>query len=181
MRHYTLARVAAESRTATMVLHTRGDGPGRAWARELRPGDQLRLLGPGSSLSPGRVDIVLGDTTAAGLAMALLGRTAAADRRPPTADTTGPIVGAAEVDADDVAAAQALLPGLDVLVAGTQPGDALAGRLDEHCPAVTGVETARLAGHAQTCIRPRTVLRERGLPRRRTHTHAYWADGKTGL
>jgi NADPH-dependent ferric siderophore reductase len=45
MRHYTLAEVDPAVRSATLILNTRGDGPGRKWARALTTGQPLQLLG----------------------------------------------------------------------------------------------------------------------------------------
>lgn len=113
LRHFTLAGVDPESRTGTMILHTRGVGPGREWAHGLRPGRSLRLLGAGDAPVHDAVSLIAGDATAIGLATGL-----AARARP------GRLFGAIEVHPDDTAAVDALLPGLKVLSTGA-PGAAL--------------------------------------------------------
>jgi len=179
LRHYTLAAVLSAAGTATVVLHTRGNGPGRAWARTLHPGQALHVLGPCGRPPDAPVIAVLGDATAVGLAIAL--RTQPGSR---------PLTGAVEVHPGDTGAAAGLLPGLDILPATAVPGAALAGWL-RATPALRPAAfsgttdqpgaAVHLAGHAQTCSALRAVLRSRGMPRRLIRVHAYWADGKTGL
>ena len=179
LRHYTLATVVPATGTATLVLHTRGDGPGRSWARALRRGQALQVLGPGGRPPDGPAVAVLGDVTAVGLAIAL--RAQSGPR---------PVAGAVEVHPGDTGAATGLLPGLDIVPATAAPGTALAGWL-RATPALrpaafSGVAdqpgaAVHLAGHAQTSSALRAVLRGRGMPRRLIRVHAYWADGKAGL
>jgi NADPH-dependent ferric siderophore reductase len=136
------------------------------------------MLGPGNAPAATPVLLVLGDATAIGLAIALR----------PHFDSR-PVTGAIEVHPDDAGAAAELLPGMEILRAAT-PGTAISDWLRDR-PAVRPAAFAEvidqpgiallLAGHAQTCIAMRGILRDRGIPRRLIRTHAYWADGKSGL
>lgn len=177
-RHYTFAAVDPGTRSATIIMHTRGDGPGRDWARALHAGQELQLLGPGGAPPAGPSIAVFGDATAIGLAAAL---------RPPSGSR--PTAGAIEVHPDDAGAAAALLPGTDILPAAA-PGRAIAEWLQANPgvrpAAFSGVigqpgAALHLAGHAQTCQALRGTLRDRGIPRQLIRVHAYWADGKAGL
>lgn len=122
-RHYTAAAITGG--TVEVLFALTAPGPGTAWARALRPGDDTGgLLGPGGGVrrDPARHELFLGDASTIGLFAALL------------RDATD-AVGAVEVPAADLAAAAGLLPGLDVVAAGSEPGDALRGWLHEHLPA----------------------------------------------
>jgi NADPH-dependent ferric siderophore reductase len=84
-------------------------------------------------------------------------------------------------------AAARLVPTLDVVVAGDEPGAALDTWLDAHLYAVrTGdappPERACLAGHTGTITALRRRVRaEFGLARTAVSTKVHWADGRRGL
>jgi len=163
-RHYT--PIPVSDTTYDVVFARAADGPGTAWAHGLRNGDTANLLGPTRGVPRAPRELLLGDATTISLFAAML------------ADRTE-AVGAVEVPAADRDAAAALLPGLDVLTAGPEPGTALAAWLAvaAHRPH----DRAVLAGHARSVQDLRKVLREAGPPRSAITTKAYWATGKRGL
>ena len=89
--------------------------------------------------------------------------------------------------AEDLGAAARLVPTLDIVVAGCDPGAALERWLDAHLYAVrtddeAPPERACLAGHAGTITALRRRVRaEFGLPRAAVSVKAHWADGRRGL
>lgn len=166
-RHYTMCAVDPGSGLLEVLFALAADGPGTRWARGLALGDPVAVMGPGGGVrrQAGERELFLGDSTALGLFHAL-------------APTAAEATGAVEVPADTVPAARALLPGLDVLTEGAEPGEALLGwlgALDAPPP------RACLAGHAGTLQDLRRLLRERGLGRSAIATKAYWATGRAGL
>lgn len=170
LRHYTPSRFNSEEGTFEIVIFTRPGGPGSTWAAGLRPGSEVRVIGPNAGLRY-RADhqpLLVGDATAIGLFHALT--RASAGQRP---------AGAIEVPAVDRAAATAITPDLTILTEQSETGGALLAWAGGFTG--TTAHRAYLAGHAQTLQRLRTILRERGITRDRIVTKAFWATGRTGL
>jgi NADPH-dependent ferric siderophore reductase len=177
LRHYTLANVDEVSGVVEILFALHATGPGTEWARALTAGEHVEVLGPGGGLrrKGGASELFLGDATALGLFTAIMPTAAAAE-------------GAVEVPADELEAAAALLPGLDVVPAGAEPGAALRAWLHEHHPAVvTGGDAAglprraTLAGHGRTIQALRSRIRLLGMPRSLCVTKLHWETGRRGL
>jgi NADPH-dependent ferric siderophore reductase len=166
----------------TVLIHLHGDGPGASWASTRGVGDEVIVLGPGKLLATpaGERRLLLGDASTLGTFAGMI-----ADAGP-AAD--GAFLGAVEVDAADVDAAAAVVPGLAVLpsgpASGAEPGDALhdwlAMTIAERGP--LPADAVYLLGHAQTIQRLRATLRaDTTLDRRAIVTKPYWSTGKVGL
>lgn len=173
-RRYTVRTVTGDDPEHIGVLAaTEAAGPGTAWIRRLRAGDQLTVLA-GRHRPPrarGTRRLLLGDGCALGTldAFAWSGE--------------APIV-AVEVPADAVAGLAGLWPGYRFLPATGAPGDALQFWLD------IAIERGELAdiggglllGHAQSIQRQRrSLIDSQVLDRRAITTRPYWADGREGL
>ncbi|HWN27690.1 MAG TPA: siderophore-interacting protein [Actinomycetospora sp.] len=175
-RHYTPAEVDPVAGRFDVVFVRHTEGPGTAWVAGLAPGQEVGAMGPGGGIrrEPDRRELFLGDATTLGLFAALV-------------PTAGDARGAVEVAAEDLGAAARLAPTLDIVVAGREPGAALATWLDAHLYAVrTGDEApperACLAGHTGTITALRRRVRvEFGLARSAVSAKAHWADGRRGL
>jgi NADPH-dependent ferric siderophore reductase len=186
LRHYTPASVDPHTGQMRIIFSLQANGPGTRWARELRPGTGVTVLGPGGGIGhhPSTRSVMLGDATTIGLFAALL---APADAAGATGDADGHApgtagsLGAVEVPAADRDAAAVLLPALYVVTAGAAPGAALVDWLTRNTDAVLPGSRAYLAGHAQTIQTLRAILRQRGTPRRSITTKPHWANGRTGL
>lgn len=155
-RHYP--PIPGPDNTYDVVFTRSAGGPGTEWAHALRIGDTAHVLGPSRSVKRAPRELLLGDATAIGLFAAML------------VDAPGQ-VGAVEMPAADREAAAAALPGLDVVVAGARPGEALAVWLaaaPEHPH-----DRAVLAGHARSVQELRRSPRERGTPRAAIMTKTY--------
>lgn len=177
LRHYTLAQVDERSGVVEILFALHADGPGTSWARALAAGARVEVLGPGGGVRrrAGERELFLGDATALGLFSALI-------------PTAGSARGAVEVPAGDVAAATALVPELDVVVAGAEPGTALRAWLHEQHPPVATAgggaglpERACLAGHGRTIQALRSRLRLLGVSRSACVTKLHWETGRRGL
>lgn len=171
-RHYTPADVDPGRGRFDVVFVRHGDAPGTAWLTGLALGAEVGVMGPGGGVrrEPDRRELFLGDATALGLFAAIV-------------PTSGDARGAVEVPAADLGAAAALVPALDVVVAGAVPGVALDAWLDGHvADREPAPEQVSLAGHVGTidALRRRVRL-QYGLGRRTVATKAHWADGKQGL
>lgn len=166
LRHYTPTRFEPTTGTFDVIFCTLAGGPGSVWVNRLRPGSHVAAIGPNPGLRfrPGQRCVVLGDASTIGL-FASFGANATR--------------GAIEVPAPDQAAAALLAPELGILPASGSPGSAL--RSWTAAATIDDQESAYLAGHAETLQRLRALLRDRGVPRSRIVTKAYWASGRTGL
>ncbi|MET7400471.1 siderophore-interacting protein [Dactylosporangium sp. NPDC005572] len=87
--------------------------------------------------------------------------------------------GAVEVPAADLAAARALLPGLEIVEAGDEPGRALDAWLA--AASIPSSTRVYLAGHARSIQRQRATLKAAGVSRSDLLAKAHWADGRAGL
>lgn len=171
-RHYTPCEVDPARGRFDVVFVRHGDGPGTRWLAGLELGTEVGVMGPGGGVrrEPDRRELFLGDASALGLFAALV-------------PTSGDARGAVEVAAADLGAAAALVPALDVVVAGAVPGIALDAWVDGHlADREPPPEQVCLAGHVGTIDALRRRVRVQwGLARRAVATKAHWADGKEGL
>ncbi|WP_261558995.1 siderophore-interacting protein [Frankia tisae] len=173
-RHYNVLAYDEPAGVLGVLIHLHGDGPGSTWAGGREVGEQVVVLGPGGSLGqrPAERRLLLGDATTLGTFAGMI--------------AAGPpgFVGAVEVAAADVAAAEKLVPGLAVVPAQAEPGAALRGWLTASLADLGPVpaDVAYLLGHAQTIQELRTILRSSStLDRRAIVTKPYWSTGKAGL
>lgn len=177
-RHYTPARLDTAAGELEIIVQRHGSGPGEALIESWSVGDEVGLCRWGSVKSFRWTDgdgplVVIGDGTVVSLAMAFADRATATGRD---------LLVLLEVGADDVAAAERLVPGAHVVAAGSEPGVAIDAWLREHRDLLDPGATAFLAGHGQSIQRQRSFLRdELGFDRRSVRTQPYWATGKTGL
>ena len=151
MRTYTVRRAGTvdlegeqvPALTLDVVVHPGGvEGPGSAWARSVRVGDTLRVLGPGWGHAPwagwapglaGRV-VCAGDETAAPALLAIAEELAAGPATDPATRRQVEIVVEVPTPADAVALSAGVPEFVTVLARGDAPGAALvrhlAGLLD---------------------------------------------------
>ncbi len=169
MRTYTPISWDSESGTTSFLAHTLASGPGSAWARDVRSGQQVDVFGPRQSLDlqafEARRGLLIGDETAIGLVMAW---------RPAQA----------LLEVGDLSSLQPLFASLGPVVQGVARQEQ-----DRHLPQLlasmldlAGDDTQFvLAGRARTLQTLRHALRDAGIPGKRVLTRAYWAEGKAGL
>lgn len=158
-----------------LLGYAHGDGPGSAWVRTARPGDECDIFGPRASLDPGRLPgplVIVGDETSIGLACAAT-----------LQDRTRAVTSCLEVeDVESVRHVAADLDLPEVALFARRDGDAhlaaMEAALSEHAAAGASIV---LTGKAGTIQRLRRSLKGRLLPSARLVTKAYWAVGKTGL
>ncbi|WP_043625926.1 hypothetical protein [Nonomuraea candida] len=173
-RRYTVRTVnGADAEHIGVLVATEATGPGTAWIRRLRAGDQLTVLA-GRHRPPresGTRRLYLGDGCALGTLDAL------------SRYGEAPIV-AVEVPADAVAALADRWPRHRFLPAAQAPGDALQSWLERAITEgeLADVDAALLLGHARSIQRQRRLLIDSQiLTRRAITTRPYWANGKEGL
>lgn len=161
----------------TRILgYTHGDGPGSAWVRDVRPGDECDLFGPRRSVdvSPVSGPIALfGDETSIGLGAALA-----------TAIRAGAAV-SCRFEVDAVAASRRAIAhcGLkDAALFGREPDGAHIAAMEASLPAFDAAgATFVLTGKAPTIQRLRLTLKRQAVPATRIIAKAHWAPGKIGL
>ncbi|MCH9684757.1 MAG: siderophore-interacting protein [Deltaproteobacteria bacterium] len=168
MRSYTPARVDPEQGMMEIAVHLHDRGRASAWAQSLRPGDTVSFMGPARSMPSLREAapwaVFLGDETAIGLARALVD----------AHEATTEILGAVELDPQDIPAVQALGLSLDAVSRDGEHGRALVDWLaGTTLPRGPGV--AWLSGEANAVLALRTALIERGLDRRQLCIKPYWS------
>lgn len=171
-RTYTPIEWNAAAGRMCILGYAHGDGPGGAWVRAVRPGDECDIFGPRGSLDLRRLSgplAIFGDETAIGLAYA-------ATRQEPSRAVT------CHFEVGDLESARQVAVELGLQDAA----------LVERCPDETHVATMVaalpdlvaagasfvLVGKAGTV---QTLRRALTLPASRLLTKAYWAPGKAGL
>ncbi|MFT4251108.1 MAG: siderophore-interacting protein [Caulobacter sp.] len=164
---------AVDGRTR-ILGYAHGEGPGSAWLRALRPGDECAVFGPRASLTiaPAAPLVVCGDETSMGLAHAL-----AAHGR---ASSLACVFEVGDLGAARAAAARLELPeaALFERAADDAHVEAMAVRLASL--AETGA-TFVLTGRAGAIQALRRSLLRRAVAPGRILAKAYWAPGKAGL
>ena len=168
LRSYTPARLDAAAGWMDVVFFLHGSGPGSALAVDIQVGQEVRFVGPVSSMAGREAPewaVFLGDESAAGLAQALL------EALPEGTPTYGAIE-LAEADAPALGAM-----GLELQAAARvhDRGAALAGWLDDFEPPA-GEGVYWLSGHAATARALKAQLEARGVPVDSVCMKAYWGD-----
>jgi len=154
-----------------------GDGPGAAWARSLRKGDEVLLRKPEGTFVAAEgalYHVFAGEETASVAFGAMLGALPARAR----------VYGAVEVARENDRLPLPRAAELSWRFRGDAPAASSAGLVsavrDLDLPAGPGV--AYLAGEARTCQAVRAhLVSERGWPRRSVLVKPFWAPGKRGL
>lgn len=168
VRTYTPLRWSSDGETELLVYLHGDDTPAMRWARDLKPGENLRFKGPQRSLSlPEGRAVVVGDETsiavAAAYAQARPGQARAVIEVGPDVEV-GPALAAVGLEAVTV-----LRRGRD--------GDGDPGLLDAalHAPA----DAIGVTGGGALVQRARDGLRQRGVSGVKIKT--YWVQGRAGL
>jgi NADPH-dependent ferric siderophore reductase len=164
VRTYTPSRW--ERGELDIIAFDHGDGPGSAWSRRVRVGDELRFVGPQRSLKrSSRPTVLFGDETSIGLAIAF---------------SHAPLTTILEVGT------RAIAPIITELVTATcierTAGDGHARDVATaiaHALRAPGAELV-MSGRAQSIQIVRTHLRAHGITGKPANK-AYWSVGKTGL
>ncbi len=175
-RTYTPIEWNAVAGRTGILGYTHGDGPGSAWVRTVRPGDECDILGPRRSLAlhhPAGPLAVVGDETSIGLACALMRQ-----------DRSSSVSCHFEVDDVGDAGPTMTTLGIDAVTTlyGRRPGDGHLAEMEDGLSALVGTGASFvLTGKAGTIQRLRQSLKRHAVPASRIVTKAYWAPGKTGL
>ena len=174
-RTYTPIEWDAIAGRTRIVGYAHDVGPGSAWVRDARPGDQCEIFGPRNSLDiPGASGptALFGDETSIGLAHAV------ASRQPGNAVRSF-------LEVSSGADARRVLTSLrlgDVECFERQSGDSHLSEIERRMtPLVADGATFLLSGKASSIQRLHRALKGQGLPSARLAVKAYWAPGKTGL
>lgn len=148
------------------------EGPGCDWARNARPGDQYRLLGPRKSLTVPTAQsplLLIGDESCFGLAAAL--------QHQPQLRCL--------FEVGQLEPSQRVLKQLGI--AGTtlvrrELGDGHWRQMEKEILKLDQADSHYLlAGKASSIQRARSWLKIHGVSNQRLHAKAYWAPGKKGL
>ena len=171
-RTYTPIEWNAAAGRMCILGYAHGDGPGGAWVRTVRPGDECDIFGPRGSLDLRRLSgplAIFGDETAIGLAYA------ATRQEPARAVTCHFEVG----DPDSVRQVATELGLQGAALVERCPDETHVAVMAEALPALVEAGASFvLVGKAGTV---QTLRRTLKLPATRLLTKAYWAPGKTGL
>lgn len=182
LRTYSVWDYEGETLEVIVYDHGESDGPGAAWARTARPGDEVLLLKPegGFITAPAGYHLFAGEETAQAAYGAML-RALPADAR---------VFGRLEVDSPD----ERLDLGQDGAPYGKWDLDWSYRRGRSAASAQTLVDAVRgldlpaepgmayLAGEARTIQRIRRhLVEDRHWPRRNVRTKPFWTPGRKGL
>ncbi|NWH08529.1 MAG: siderophore-interacting protein [Alphaproteobacteria bacterium] len=173
MRHYTPCNWDFDSGAFDVLFFRHGEGPGRDWADRLRPGDEVRALGPGSrvAIEAGRDHVVIGDETSLGNALAVI---AGAGR----ARVSGVIACTAQSEALPAAV------GLSLQVVAGESETERARLAIAQLQASDVNETAKyhLTGSRELVSETgRFLMKSVGVPRSSIHLRVHWDAGRPGL
>jgi NADPH-dependent ferric siderophore reductase len=174
-RTYTPYAVDAGAGRFSILAYIHGDTPASDWARALKAGAAVRLVGPQSSTPLASLTgpvALFGDETSLAIARCL------EELSPPR---TGSIVRLEVRSVDDVINCAAML-GLppESLVARRDDEGHLEDIVNEFAGALRGGGSVVLTGRAKSIQKVRALLREAG-PRSRQSVKAYWSENKRGL
>ncbi|HEY0197243.1 MAG TPA: siderophore-interacting protein [Rhodanobacter sp.] len=173
-RTYTPIEWDAAVGQTRILGYLHGPGPGSAWLRHLKKGDECDVVGPRISLDlevTSGPPVVFGDETSIGIVWALAQR------------LSGPMVqGLLEVDS--LPLVLRVLESLNLSTVELFQRASCDAHLSEiECRLNQMPEEAKfiLTGKASSIQRMSRTLKELGVPRARLATKAYWALGKAGL
>ena len=174
-RTYTPIEWDASAGRTRILCYAHGDGPGSAWVRDVRPGQDCDVFGPRRSIDPhpgSKPLAIFGDETSIGLAHAL------AARSPPQS-------AACHFEAEDAEAAGEVLRRLRLPDAGLYVRRADDAHVEPMIAAARSLAAAGaafvLTGKAGTVQRLRRALTQAEVPASLIDTKVYWAPGKAGL
>jgi len=174
-RTYTPIEWDALTGRTRILCYVHGEGPGSAWARDVKPGDECDVFGPRSSVDPRPASgpfAVFGDETSIGLGYALSGRY-------PTRSA------ALHFELGDTEAGKHVLKHLDlsdVALFEKRADDAHVEQMAAALPSLVAAGASFVfAGKAATVQRLRQSLKQLDVTTPRITTKAYWAPGKVGL
>ncbi|GAA2595445.1 hypothetical protein GCM10010435_88100 [Winogradskya consettensis] len=174
LRTYTVWNY--HDQTMDLMVYDHGDGPGAAWARTTRPGDELMLLKPQGTFvtAPAAYHLFAGEETAQAAFGPML-RTVPAGAR---------VFARLEVDSPE----ERLDLGSGGDVEWTYRQGRSAASAEALVDAVRGLDLppepgmAYLAGEARTIqLIRRHLVEERSWPRRAVLTKPFWTPGRKGL
>ena len=172
---YTPVEWESKAGRAAIVGYAHGGGPGSAWLRDIKPGNECDILGPRASIDTRAISgrfAMFGDETSIGLAGAIVRQDR--DR-----------LCQCHFEVDDRTSAQDVLTGLGIAGAALFKRTASDHHLGEVEAALAALAKTPasfvLTGKAGTIQRFRQTLRRHSVPTRRLITKAYWAPGKVGL
>jgi NADPH-dependent ferric siderophore reductase len=172
-RTYTPTSWDPNEGRATILASKLGDGPGRAWTADLRPGDSAQLFGPRASVDLRGIEdepLFVGDETCYGLALSW--------RNAIQRDA------AYCFEAQDPDDARTLLRNVglrDAIVVAAEPSsDPLVGAVTAHL-AEHANTTVVIAGRAQSIRRVRGAIRDAGDHTGEARVKAYWDENRAGL
>ncbi len=171
-RHYTPSAHNARTGLMEVLFYLHEKGPGSTWAHQIKPGDEMMMLGPAGKfvLNPKAPHhLFVGDETSIGVCKVM--QDALGERANFTC----------LIECEKEYAHWPQLAGLAATVAikETTPGTALLRQLGQlHIPTNTVVY---LSGHAGSIQLVRKALITQGIPTGNILAKAYWADGKRGL
>lgn len=173
-RHYTPSLFNSERGEMELVFFLHDKGPGSSWARGLKVGDSIDVLGPGGKFGlsdSAGAHVLFGDETVLGLCEHL-------ERA-----SGSKLCGAIELEADRLDWPSALgLKRVESVTRLAKRGQALAQWGEKHFKERGSSETHYyLVGHAQSIVEIRKALVAAGCKKRQIRSKAYWADGKRGL
>lgn len=172
MRHYSPCAWRGEAGAFDVIFHQHGAGPGRIWADALKPGADLRMMGPGSGVA---VDdnasrhIVIGDETSLGVARSVFDCVTDKSR-----------AGGVIVAGDENAAKAAGLPFATLNAAPPNRAQAMLDWLAKAEP-TAGARYYVSGGQDIVATVGAHLLKQRGVPRRDLYAKVHWAEGKVGL
>lgn len=174
-RTYTPVEWDAKAGRTAIAGYTHGDGPGSAWLRGVKPGDECDILGPRASIDAQAISgpiALFGDETSIGLAAAIIHQDPNRYCR-------------CHFEVDDRGSSQRVLTELGIagmaLLQRTQSDHHLAEMEAALSAFIKTDASFVLTGKAGTIKRLRQRLSQQGVPTRRVVTKAYWAPGKVGL
>ena len=178
-RHYTPSYFNQETGVCEVWFYLHDKGPGSQWVTGLKPGHQLKLLGPGGKIkydAKATCHVAFGDETSLGLFECL----SAESRKQGL-----PFLGIAELDDDNRAWAK--IPDGDVASVpkkNTEKGINAIVELSKWLQArKPESETAAfyLTGNAKSIVALKKFLLDRGFKNAQIQTEPYWSEGKPGL
>ena len=174
-RTYTPMSLDAAAGSTRILGYAQGGGPGSAWLRGLRAGEDCDIFGPRSSLDPDSARsplAVFGDETSIGLAHALA-----------STNRLDPMNCCFEVS--DVRSVHRILAFLGLegatLVAKREEDAHLSDMEAALGPPIAAGGSLVLTGKASTIQRLRQNLRWEGVSTARILAKAYWSPGKRGF
>ncbi len=178
-RHYTPSYFDQRAGICEVWFYLHDKGPGSKWVKSLKPGHELKLLGPGGKIKYDAAalhHIAFGDETSLGLFDCL---SAEAKKQGHS------FLGIAELD--DANRPWSKLPGGDVVSVSKSDdakGISAIARLDkwlQNQPVSREATAFYLTGNARSIVAVKKYLLDKGFKNAQVQTEPYWSEGKRGL